>query len=71
LNWREWLGLEKTTEPGQRTEVVAGIAQALDGLPPERARFVAAFAYHLGRIAHADDTLTDAERDTIRTLVVQ
>ena len=33
---------------------VREIADALDRLPPDRARHLAAFAYTLGRVAHAD-----------------
>jgi uncharacterized tellurite resistance protein B-like protein len=33
---------------------VRAIAERLDGLPPERARFLSAFAYVLARVAHAD-----------------
>lgn len=70
MGWREWLGVQAAGGAGSaETEVVGRIARALDGLPPERARVVAAFAYHLGRVAHADHQLTPAERDTIHSLV--
>jgi uncharacterized tellurite resistance protein B-like protein len=73
VGWREWLGLSEAdrSDVDTRTEVVARIARALDALGPDRARFVAAFAYHLGRIAHADHELTTAERDVIRALIVE
>lgn len=58
-----------TPAEGTRTEAVARIARVLQTLPPERARFVAAFAYHLGRIAHADHQLTAAELATMREIV--
>ena len=38
------------------------IAAALSGLPPARARYVAAFAYLLGRAANANLKVDDAER---------
>jgi uncharacterized tellurite resistance protein B-like protein len=71
VGWRDWFGVAKApgADDGSRTEVVARIAAALDDLPPDRARFVAAFAYHLGRIAHADHELTTAERDFISEVV--
>jgi uncharacterized tellurite resistance protein B-like protein len=50
---------------------VTRIARVLQALPPERARFVAAFAYHLGRIAHADHQLTDAELTSMRAIVAR
>lgn len=54
---------------GTRTDAVARITRVLQALPPERARFVAAFAYHLGRIAHADHRLTEAELASMREIV--
>jgi uncharacterized tellurite resistance protein B-like protein len=73
MNWREWLvGRESTAETSEpRTEVVGRIASLLEELPPDRARFVAAFAYHLARIAHADHLMNDAERDMLSRLVVE
>lgn len=71
VGWRDWIGLGEV-EPSYsatRTEVVARIAKALDALPPDHARFVAAFAYHLGRIAHADHELTEVEREAMREMV--
>lgn len=52
----EWIGLKRgpaEDEVGQ-TATVRKIVAELDSLPPERARFLAAFAYLLGRVAHAD-----------------
>ena len=47
-----WLGLEKsrTAEDAPLREVV----EALDRLEPDRARYLARFAYLLGRVAYAD-----------------
>lgn len=55
------LGLvgEDTTD---ETETVAEIAGVLSGVPPERARLLAAFAYLLGRVAFADHEVTPSER---------
>jgi len=39
---------------GAQTETVRRIVDALDRLDPERARYVAAFAYNLSRVAQAD-----------------
>lgn len=64
-------GGEGPSAPGTRTEAVARIARALQALPPERARFVAAFAYHLGRIAHADHQLTAAELASMQAIVAR
>lgn len=46
---------------GSETEAVRRIAARLESLPPERARFLAAFAYVLARVAHADLRITDTE----------
>jgi uncharacterized tellurite resistance protein B-like protein/uncharacterized protein YciI len=43
------------------TESVRRIAARLGTLPPDRARFAAAFAYLLARAAHSDLTISDAE----------
>jgi uncharacterized tellurite resistance protein B-like protein len=43
-----------TDAAGGDTASVRKIVAALDDLDPERARYVAAFAYLLGRVAHAD-----------------
>jgi uncharacterized tellurite resistance protein B-like protein len=43
------------------TESVRRIAARLDALPPERARFIAAFAYLLARAAEVDLAPSDAE----------
>ena len=55
----EFLGLRRTDErtdasESAETETVRKIVDRLDHLEPERARFVAAFAYILSRVAHAD-----------------
>lgn len=44
------------------TDSVKAIAKRLQALPPARARFIAAFAYLLGRAANATDGVSDAER---------
>jgi len=53
--------LSKESLPGE-TASVHMIGAALAGLPPARARYVAAFAYLLGRAANANLEVTDAER---------
>jgi uncharacterized tellurite resistance protein B-like protein len=47
------------------TESVRILAAALSAMPPARARYVAAFAYLLGRAAHATGAMSDAERAEI------
>jgi uncharacterized tellurite resistance protein B-like protein len=43
------------------TETVRRIVQQLDNLEPGRARYIAAFAYILSRVARADMNISDAE----------
>jgi uncharacterized tellurite resistance protein B-like protein len=47
------------------TESVRILAAALSAMPPARARYIAAFAYLLGRAAHATSSMSDAERAAI------
>lgn len=42
---------------------------ALDHLEPERARYLAAFAYLLGRVAHADQHVSPEETSAMETIV--
>ncbi len=53
----ELLGLKRTPDAdtaGPRTATVRKIVQELEALEPQQARFIAAFAYLLGRVANAD-----------------
>jgi uncharacterized tellurite resistance protein B-like protein len=59
--------LTKESLPGE-TQSVHMIAAALSGLPPARARYVAAFAYLLGRAANANLEVTDVERKQIASI---
>jgi len=56
--------------PGE-TQSVHMIAAALGALPPARARFVAAFAYLLGRAANANLEVSDAERAAMADIGAQ
>jgi uncharacterized tellurite resistance protein B-like protein len=51
----------RSSEPASLAEIEA----QLDAIPPEEARFVAAFTYLLARIARADLRTDDIERDLI------
>jgi uncharacterized tellurite resistance protein B-like protein len=67
----DWLGLAAPVDAGpERTEVVERIGAALASVPQERARVVAAFAYLLGRVAHADHDLTPEETSAMVDHVV-
>ena len=53
------------------TETVRRIAARLEGLPPERARHLAAFAYVLARVAHSDLEIDAAESTEMERLVTE
>jgi uncharacterized tellurite resistance protein B-like protein len=53
------------------TDSVRRIAARLTALPPARARFLAAFAYLLGRAANADLVVTDTEAAEMQRLVAE
>jgi uncharacterized tellurite resistance protein B-like protein len=64
---RSWLRLD-----GPEAQEFAPLRQtldALDTLEPARARYLAAFAYLLGRIAHADSNVSVEETRTMEALV--
>ena len=53
------------------TETVRKIAAELDQLDPERAKFIAAFAYLLSRIARADLVVTPEETAVMEQIVME
>src|SRR5919106_2002923 len=63
-----WLGVQ----PAERDrEALDSISDVLDHLTPSRARYVAAFAYLLGRVAGADLQIIDDERALMKRLVAE
>jgi uncharacterized tellurite resistance protein B-like protein len=67
----EFLGLERGAAGarGSEVETVQLIVRQLEALPPERARFLASFAYVLSRVARADLTISDDETQTMERIV--
>ncbi len=55
----------------QETDTVRKIVRELDQLEPGRARYVAAFAYILSRVARADLHVSDAETSEMERLLVE
>jgi uncharacterized tellurite resistance protein B-like protein len=53
------------------TETVRKIVEQLDHLEPERARYVAAFAYVLSRVAHADLEISADETREMERIVTR
>ncbi len=50
------------------TDSVRLLSLRLDGFPPARARYLAAFAYLLGRAANATEGMSDAERSAMLSI---
>lgn len=73
--WK-FLGLEKAEKVPQspssaETETVRKIVEALNRLEPGRARYIAAFAYNLSRVAHADRHISPEETRQMERLVME
>lgn len=67
----KFLGLEpRETTPGN-TETVRRIVGELEQMEAGRARYLAAFAYVLSRVANADLQITDAETRTMEEIVAR
>jgi uncharacterized tellurite resistance protein B-like protein len=70
-----FLGLaDRPDDPGEsvaaETETVRKIVRQLDDLEPDRARFIAAFAYILCRVAHADLEISEEETRQMEQIVI-
>ena len=68
-----WLGLDQKKSSGTtaETETVRKIADALDHIEPERAKYIAGFAYLLGRVARADLHISADETQRMEQLVME
>jgi uncharacterized tellurite resistance protein B-like protein len=68
-------GGESQARPGtlgrDETETVRKIVRQLDNLEPARARFIAAFAYILSRVARADMNISDVETAEMEQQVIR
>ena len=60
-----------TAAPNADTETVRRIVGQLEALPPDRARYLAAFAYTLTRAAAADLEISEVESAAIETIVTE
>lgn len=68
----KFLGLTDATPRDEEhgdTATVKRIVKELEALDPDRARYLAAFAYVLGRVAYADSHISEAETDKMRQIV--
>lgn len=69
----KFLGL-KSDDSGPEaaeTQTVRRIAGELDRLEPEKARYLAAFAYILSRVAHADLNVSEQEARTMERILIK
>lgn len=64
---RAWLRIDQPEEP--EPAPLREALDALDHLEPARARHLAAFAYLLGRVAHADQHVSPEETSAMEALV--
>ena len=62
-----WLGISEAAAP--EPSPLGDLVTALDRLEPARAQFLARFAYLLGRVARADQHVSDEETKTMETLL--
>ena len=67
----KYLGLEPVapSPPNQETETVRRITDALDRMDPDKARYIAGFAYVLSRVARADLKVSQEETRAMERLV--
>lgn len=65
-----WLGGDPSPA-GAESEAIHRIATRLERLPPERARFLAAFSYVLARVAHADLRISETETAAMERAVAE
>ena len=72
--WR-LLGFDKhqalNAPASPETETVRKIVNALDGMDPVQARYVAAFAYLLGRVAFADREISPEETRAMERIIME
>lgn len=68
----DFLGISSSNdgqEDSSEVESIRKIARQLDEMEPSRARFLAAFAYLLGRVAHADLDISAKEAEVMERIV--
>lgn len=67
----KFFGLEPagSAQERQETETVRRITDALDRMEPERARYIAGFAYVLSRVARADLKVSEKETRAMERIV--
>ncbi len=66
---RAWLGVDERPEPEHAS--LRELIDTLDHMDPDRARYLARFAYVLGRIAHADRHVSPEETRVMEAIVAK
>lgn len=66
---RTWLGVDPADEPAHAP--LRDLLDALDRLEPERAQYLARFAYLLGRVAHADRHVSPEETRAMEAILMK
>jgi uncharacterized tellurite resistance protein B-like protein len=66
---RAWLGVDRVDHPEHAP--LRNLLDALDQLDPERARYLARFAYLLGRVAHADRHVSPEETRAMEGILMK
>ncbi len=56
-------------DAGAESDIVRRLVRELEALPEDKARYLAAFAYVLGRAAHADSHVSDEETSKMLQIV--
>lgn len=64
-----WLHIEPSAAADESQDALRALVEALDRLEPDRARYLARFAYLLGRVAHADQHVSEEETRLMEQLV--
>jgi len=69
----KFLGIkgEDSLPDGPETQTVRKIAGELDRLEPEKARYLAGFAYILSRVAHSDLNVSEEEVRTMERILIR
>ena len=71
MSLRKFLGLPEQPAHTGDTETVRKVIAQLDQMDPERARFIAAFGYILGRVAYADMQISPEELRAMERIIME
>src|SRR5689334_11685062 len=66
-----FLGLSGKSPASNDTQSVRSIVASLDAMDPERARYIAAFAYMLCRVARTDLDISEVEAQEMERIVME